>query len=284
MGGGEFVIVRAAVSVVSVNAYLLSSLPWAIGILVLAIGVSVALAYFLSSKMLTPIKAVNDSVNAQMRSEFFANAGHELKSPLTAISGFAEILQAENHDEKLQVPVDNIAKNAARMTALVDDMLKLSNLESGKAIETLPIKLELIAQEVALDLTALAEERQVSIAVSGAGTVTAGYDHIYSLLKNLIENAVKYNSQGGKVTISIEETDSGVVLSVADTGIGIAEEHQSRVFERFYRVDKGRSRKEGGTGLGLAIVKHICLVYNADLALLSRVGQGTKVTVVFRKQ
>ena len=139
------------------------------------------------------------------------------------------------------------------------------------------------ANEVKESLTHAAEQKKIAISVTGNGTVQAEREHIYELIKNLVENGVRYNNQNGTVDIKIENENGKTKLTVADNGIGIDQKHQSRIFERFYRVDKSRSRATGGTGLGLAIVKHICELYNAELSLKSKLGAGTTVTVIFGK-
>ncbi|MDD4291109.1 MAG: ATP-binding protein [Clostridia bacterium] len=221
--------------------------------------------------------------NEKMRSEFFANASHELKTPLTAIMGFNEIVGINNKDESLKKPVSQIAKEADRMLNLIDDMLKLSKLDVGEAVETEKISLQEVSAEVVESLSTVIKEKNVIVSVNGEGTVVAGQTHIYELAKNLIENAVKYNVDGGRVDVNIATTQNGVLFEVADSGIGIDVKHQSRIFERFYRVEKSRSRATGGTGLGLAIVKHVCLLYNADITLKSKLGIGTTITVLFKK-
>lgn len=235
----------------------------------------------ITAVILSDITASKES--EKTRSEFFANAGHELKSPLTAILGFSELSVIENKNDKLDIPLAGIAREAARMLALIEDMLGLSRLESAEPVEKKPVDLRLAAEDVKAGLSGIAADKNVTVSVTGNGTVNADYSHIYSLIKNLLENAVRYNKDGGMAEVSISETSNAVKLKVSDTGIGVESKHQTRIFERFYRVEKSRSRKLGGTGLGLAIVKHICLVYDADIKLQSRVGFGTVVTVSFKK-
>lgn len=232
--------------------------------------------------ILTDISA--SKKNAEMRSEFFDNAGHELKTPLTAIKGFNELLNMKTEDEQSKKYIAQIAKEVDRMLLLINDMLNLSDLENKKELEKERIDLCKAAEEVVSDLLPMTDEKNVTITVGGEGFVAAEPKHIYELIKNLVENSVKYNDIGGSVRVNISSASENVVLEVADNGIGIAAEHQQRIFERFYRVEKSRSRKAGGTGLGLSIVKHICLLYNAELALESKPGIGTKITVVFPKE
>ena len=229
--------------------------------------------------VLTDITAEHES--ARLRSEFFANASHELKTPLTAIKGFNEIVGMKTEDEEIRDYSRRIGKEADRMISLIGDMLDLSRLESGQKLHPEPVSLRSAAQEVADTLSPLAAEKQISLSVQGDATVSAEREHITELIKNLAENGVRYNRPDGHVCISIREEDKTAVLTVADDGIGIDEKDQGRIFERFYRVSKSRSRETGGTGLGLAIVKHICSLYDAELSLRSKPGVGTEITVRF---
>lgn len=229
--------------------------------------------------VLTDITAEHES--ARLRSEFFANASHELKTPLTAIKGFNEIVGMKTEDEEIRDYSRRIGKEADRMISLIGDMLDLSRLESGQKLHPEPVSLRSAAQEVADTLSPLAAEKQISLSVQGDATVSAEREHITELIKNLAENGVRYNRPDGHVCIGIREEDKTAVLTVADDGIGIDEKDQGRIFERFYRVSKSRSRETGGTGLGLAIVKHICSLYDAELSLRSKPGVGTEITVRF---
>lgn len=219
---------------------------------------------------------------AKEKSDFFANASHELKTPITVTLGLSELILAKDGvDEGIRAQVDRIHKEASRMSELITDMLRLSRLEQHGEIRREPVDLRAIADEVIAELNPRIAEKRLTVAVSGAGTVQAAPERIYELLTNLCSNAVNYNVDGGHLEVSIAERDGHTVLTVRDTGIGIQKEHLSRVCERFYRVDKSRSKKTGGTGLGLAIVKHICVLYGAELKIESVVGQGTVVTVTF---
>lgn len=219
---------------------------------------------------------------AKEKSDFFANASHELKTPITVTLGLSELILAKDGlDESVRTQVDRIHKEATRMSELITDMLRLSRLEQHGEILREPIELRPIADEVIAELTTRIREKSLQVQVSGQGTVSATADRIYGLLTNLCSNAVNYNVDGGSLTVLIEQRDAHTVLIVQDTGIGIPKEHLPRVCERFYRVDKSRSKKTGGTGLGLAIVKHICVLYGAELRIDSTVGKGTTVTVTF---
>lgn len=221
----------------------------------------------------------------RLRSQFFENAGHELKTPLTSIKGFNEMLMLKNKDAGLDDYIQKISRETERMRQLLDDMLKLSRLEhienDGKTVYD-QIDAAEIAKTVCENLQSEADKRNVSLSFEGEGKIAADKQHIYELMKNLAENAVKYNKDGGAAVISIKQIKKGTAIRVSDNGIGIDAAHQSRIFERFYRVEQSRSRETGGTGLGLAIVKHIAEIYGADIKLASKVGEGTKVTVFFR--
>lgn len=222
--------------------------------------------------------------NAMQREEFFANASHELKTPLTAIKGFNELATINNKDECISKYIGSIARETDRMLSLIGDMLKLSELENTKKIDTSSVSLSDTVAEVRDTLTAAITEKAVVMEIIGEAAVTANPGHIYELIKNLVENAVRYNDQGGSVTVKIESGPKVASLRVVDTGIGISLVEQSRIFERFYRVEKSRSQKNGGTGLGLSIVKHICTLNEWKLSLKSKLGIGTEVIVEFSGQ
>lgn len=226
----------------------------------------------------------NSRRSEKMRSEFFANASHELKSPLTSIMGFTEILNSSEKLPEQVTPIERIVTESNRMYLCVQDMLRLSKLDNNENIEMENVNLEEIANEVISALDLEIADKNIKTKVSGSASVYANSADIHALMKNLAENAVKYNRDGGSVKIKITEDDNIVKLAVSDSGIGIPSKHQARIFERFYRVEKSRSRQLGGTGLGLAIVKHVCLNYNADLDLKSREGFGTVITVTFSKK
>ena len=219
-----------------------------------------------------------------LRREFTANVSHELKTPLHAISGYAELMK-----DGLVPPEDTrhfgekIYSEAQRMIDLVEDTLRLSRLDEGAAdMQWAPIDLYETAKSAMQELTAPAELKNVSIQLEGKKTVIQGIPQLVSgIVFNLMDNAVKYNKDGGLVIVRLGEEKGQAVLTVTDTGIGISPEHQERVFERFYRVDKSHSKEIGGTGLGLSIVKHAALILGATIELDSTVGKGTIVTVRF---
>ena len=219
---------------------------------------------------------------AKEKSDFFANASHELKTPITVTMGLSELILAkEDLDGSVRAQVERIHKEASRMSELITDMLRLSRLEQHGEVRREPVNVRTVADEVIAELTSRIAEKKLRVSVTGQGTVQAAPERIYELLTNLCSNAVNYNVDGGELRVSVAEADGHTVLTVRDTGIGIPKEHLPRVCERFYRVDKSRSKKTGGTGLGLAIVKHICVLYGAELKIDSAVGEGTTVTVTF---
>ena len=164
-------------------------------------------------------------------------------------------------------------------------MLKLSKLENGEDIDMIhsPVDVKAVADEVALELASELKKKNITLEVKGAGTVLADNKKIFEVVENLCSNAIHYNVENGKITVEISEDKKETKITVADTGIGIEKENIPRLCERFYRVDKSRSKKTGGTGLGLAIVKHICALYNAELSIESEIGIGTTISIVFRK-
>ena len=231
--------------------------------------------------VLSDITAVKQG--EEIRSKFFANASHELKTPLTAIKGFNDIIGMKSKDDDIRTLSSKIDKEVNRVVSLIDDMLNLSKLETTKTPIVEKVDLVAVAYDAEESISALARDKNVNIEISGEGTVDMEKDHAYELVKNLMENAVRYNEDGGHVLVSVSESADNVTLKVKDDGIGIDEENQSRIFERFYRVNKSRSRETGGTGLGLSIVKHVAELNGAKLTLSSTLGAGTEITVSFKK-
>lgn len=223
---------------------------------------------------------------AKQKSDFFANASHELKTPVAVMQGLSELLLAkETLDDGSKKQVERIHKENLRLSLLISDMLKLSKLENGEEPERVLAEVDLreIAEEALAELSPKLAEKNITATVTGNATIVADGKKIFELIENLCSNAVNYNKDNGQIELSVAEQTGGVTLKVSDTGIGIDKEHIPRLCERFYRVDKSRSKKTGGTGLGLAIVKHICALYNAELSIESEIGIGTIVTVVFAK-
>ena len=217
------------------------------------------------------------------RREFSANVSHELKTPLQSIIGSAELLEGGLvKPEDTPRFVGHIRKEATRLVSLIDDIIRLSQLDEGAPLPTEPVDLLELAQDVAETLRPIAQGKHVDLQVEGSSCVITGVRRLLSeIVYNLTENAVKYNVDGGSVLVSVTQNSGKRVLSVRDTGIGIPLEHQSRVFERFYRVDKSHSKQSGGTGLGLSIVKHAAQYHNAKLELQSKPGEGTTISVLF---
>lgn len=222
----------------------------------------------------------------EMRREFVANVTHELKTPLTSIRGYVELLQDEKRDAQTRAKFyEIIGIEADRLQRLIDDLLELSRIENSaqKAPETKRTDVSEIAREVLDHLSPMAQEQQVAFSadLTPGLVIRADPDRIVQLFTNLIQNAVKYNRPGGSVTVSTQALRGMAVAKVEDTGLGIPQESLPRIFERFYRVDKGRSRELGGTGLGLSIVKHIVQLYGGDISVDSVVEKGTVFQVRF---
>lgn len=222
--------------------------------------------------------------HAKMRQEFTANVSHELKTPLTAISGYAELIaNGMTSGEDTVHFANEIHHSSERLQNLINDIIKLSELDDNDLqLEFEEIDLLEEAKTCAVNLQMQAEKNDVTVRVEGSSTKMNGNRTlIEELLYNLCSNALRYNKRGGKVDIIVKMENEHAVLIVRDTGIGIPADHQERVFERFYRVDKSRSKSTGGTGLGLAIVKHIVAQHEAQIYLTSEVGVGTEIRVVF---
>ena len=217
------------------------------------------------------------------RQEFTANVSHELKTPLQSIIGSTELLETGLvKDEDKGKFIGNIRKEASRLVSLINDIIRLSQLDENVESATETVELMSVANEVVEVLSASASEKNISLYVAGEPCTIFGVQrYIYEIIYNLCDNAIRYNVDGGKVTIKISKESGSPEISVTDTGIGIAPEHQGRIFERFYRVDKSHSKETGGTGLGLSIVKHAVQYHNAGVSLESEVGNGTTVTVKF---
>lgn len=225
--------------------------------------------------------------NAQMRQEFTANVSHELKTPLTSIRGYAELIEtgmAKPND--ISIFAGRIHAETDRLLALIQDILKLNELDQLPApLVFTAVDLRALAGVCTQRLTLNARNAFVTLRAEGPATVVQGDQSLLeTLCYNLCDNAIRYNRPGGTAVVRTGQSPEGPYLEVQDTGIGIPEEHQPRVFERFYRVDKSRSRATGGTGLGLAIVKHCTLVHSAQLMLHSVPGEGTCIRVTFPPQ
>ena len=220
---------------------------------------------------------------ANMRQEFTANVSHELKTPLTAISGYAELMETGvAKEEDIRHFSHEIQKSATRLLNLINDIIKLSKLDTGDPEEVLEVvDVAEVARNTVEMLRVNAAKMSVKLSYEGCESAKTriGRELAEEVTYNLIENAIRYNKIGGKVTVDVKNEDHSVIFKVSDTGIGIPVEHQQRIFERFYRVDKSRSKALGGTGLGLAIVKHICELTQGSLHLESALGIGTIVSI-----
>ena len=219
------------------------------------------------------------------RREFTANVSHELKTPLQGIIGSAELIEnGMVRPDDLPRFVGHIHTEAVRLVTLIDDIIRLSQLDEGGELPTEPVDLLTVSQEAAETLQDAAAARQVTVSVQGEPAVIPGVHRLlYEIVYNLCDNAIKYNRDGGRVDITVAHDADGSSVTVADTGIGIAPEHQARVFERFYRVDKSHSKASGGTGLGLSIVKHAMQLHHGRIELESTPGTGTTIRAIFPK-
>lgn len=222
----------------------------------------------------------------QLRREFTANVSHELKTPLTSIYGFAELMKdGDMKKEDMEDFAKSIYDETKHLITLVGDIIKLSALdEKSRFYEKETVDLYALACETAERLKVDAAKKHVTVNVDGEKAEYIGVRQILTdIIYNLCENAIKYNRENGSVDVSVAENDNNIILKVKDTGIGIPQEHQERVFERFYRVDKSHSKEIGGTGLGLSIVKHGVLYHGGEISMESEPGKGTEITVTFKK-
>ena len=227
---------------------------------------------------------ITEQVNAEKhRQAFTANVSHELKTPLQAIIGSAELM--ENgivKTDDLPRFVGHIRKEASRLLYLIDDIIRLSQLDEGAEMDQEDVPLKQLAEDVCETLTDAAKLKDVTLEVTGEDVVMRGVRRLlYEILYNLCDNAIKYNRAGGSVMVSVSQKTNEICVSVKDTGIGIPPEHQDKIFERFYRVDKSHSKQSGGTGLGLSIVKHAVQYHHGKIVLASQVNVGTTITVLF---
>lgn len=247
-------------------------------IIAIVLGVSIVLA----NRMAKNVVQINGEQN---RREFTANVSHELKTPLQSIIGSAELLEAGIvKPEDQQRFVGHIRKEASRLLCLIDDIIRLSQLDEGAEMPMEEVPLRVLAQEVAETLENAAKEKEIALEVTGTDGIMKGVRRLlYEIIYNLCDNAIKYNHINGTVKLQIIDQQENVCLKVADTGIGIAPEDQEKIFERFYRVDKSHSKQSGGTGLGLSIVKHAVQYHHGTLTMTSAIGQGTEISILFKK-
>ena len=307
-------VIRIAKEAESIWTIFMSALPIIIGLTVLLYVMCYFLSKHLTAKLVKPVEElVNNAANpslvpeykelvpfvgalkeqredilrsATMRQEFTANVSHELKTPLTAISGYAELIEngMVSGDDSVRF-AGEIRKNSTRLLSLINDIINLSELDDGVKLNLERMDLYEAAKNCVKNLEVAAAKNNVKLMLLGTSAyINADRAMMDEVLYNLCDNAIRYNNKdkGGNVIVDVSNTlDGKVKLTVKDDGIGIGKEHQERIFERFYRVDKSRSRESGGTGLGLAIVKHILTSHGAQLELESELGKGTCITVTF---
>ena len=227
---------------------------------------------------------ITEQMNAEKhRQEFTANVSHELKTPLQSIIGSAELMEhGIVKEEDAPRFIGHIRREASRLVSLIDDIIRLSQLDEGTEMPRDEVSLRVLSEEVCETLSDAAKLKDISLEVSGDDGVMNGVRRLlYEVIYNLCDNAIKYNNPGGYVKVSIVELSDSVKVSVSDNGIGIPPEHQDKIFERFYRVDKSHSKQSGGTGLGLSIVKHAVQYHHGKVMLESEPGQGTTISVLF---
>ena len=306
-------ILRIARDAESIYSIFKQAIPGLLLVLAVLVALCLVFAHFLTAKLIVPIEQLAGNLdagdgdltdyeeltpfvnmikkqhqdiikNAKMRQEFTANVSHELKTPLTSISGYAELIETGMaSDSDVMRFAGGIHSSANRLLTLINDIIRLSELD-GTEEEVVFERLNLYQlADTCVEMLAMnAEKHDVTLSLSGRECyITGNKQMIEEVLYNLCDNAIRYNNAGGTVVVEVFPSRSGPVLRVADTGIGIPKEHQERIFERFYRVDKSRSKSTGGTGLGLAIVKHIIAKHNAQVELVSEAGKGTTITVTF---
>ena len=305
-------VLRIGRDSVSVNRIMVNTLVIVLVIALCILFVCMGISHYLTKKLVEPIEKLATNImlvdennvyeeirpfvntikeqhvniinNAQLRQEFTANVSHELKTPLTAISGYAELIGNGMTGKEDTIRFSNeIHSNANRLLSLINDIIKLSELdEADHQMEMERIDLYKLAENCVQMMQVTAEKQGIRLTLQGESAMTmANKGLMDEVFYNLCSNAIRYNKPGGSVTVTVGTKDERPFLSVADTGIGIPKECQERVFERFYRVDKSRSKSTGGTGLGLAIVKHIVAQHNAALHLDSELGEGTTIEIVF---
>lgn len=306
-------ILRAARSMDSLAGTALDILPVMAGLAAVMLLVAFFLAKWQTKKLIRPINELDlehplentvyeeltpfleamDRQNkekeavANMRKEFSANVSHELKTPLTSISGYAEIMK-NGMVRPADIPVfsERIYKEARRLITLVEDIIKLSKLdEESVELEKEEVDLYDLTRETISRLAPQASQKNIRMEISGESVIYVGIRQILDeMIYNVCENAIKYNNDGGRVSVWVGDTLEGPKVSVRDTGIGIPREHHERIFERFYRVDKSHSKERGGTGLGLSIVKHGALLHGAKVSVDSEPGRGTRIEMQFPRK
>ena len=308
-------VLRVSTQARSIFSVFLTAFPMIFLIIILVILVCAILAHFLTRQLLQPIEVMAENMEkmediskvpaykelvpflntireqhenilmaAKVRQDFTANVSHELKTPLTAISGYAELIENHMVDPEQETRfAQEIQQNANRLLSLINDIIRLSELDNSEnLVRYEQVDLDLVAQESVNNLTVNAEKRGVKLYYEGEPcTLRADRGMLTELVDNLAANAIRYNNEGGEVHVKVKHENQQPVLMVSDNGIGIPKDQQDRIFERFYRVDKSRSKQTGGTGLGLAIVKHIVELHDAQITVESEPGKGTMMKVTF---
>lgn len=309
-------VIRVAIHATNGATIFVSALPIIIAIFLFVIILCAAISHYLTQSIVNPISSIAENISkteqninnaviykelepfvetirsqhenilsaAKVRQDFTANVSHELKTPLTAISGYAELMEnGMVSEQQLSSFAGEIRKNAQRLLILINDIIRLSELDQTElsyGLETLD--LNVLATECVESLKINAIRRNINFSYEGNSCMIRGNkDMLREVIENLCENAMRYNNEGGEVHLFVGQEKGKTILYVKDNGIGIPKEHQDRIFERFYRVDKSRSKATGGTGLGLAIVKHIVAIHEANIRLESEVGKGTVVKITF---
>ena len=305
-------VLRVSTQAHAIAGVFFRSLPIVAVVALLIFGICIVLGHALSRQIIQPIEKMAEEIDmptseppykelepfaakirtqhenlleaVKTRQDFTANVSHELKTPLTAISGYAELIENGLADPESEKHIaQQIRANSDRLLQLINDTIQLSRLDHGETgNNNEEIDLYKAASECCRNLKVSAERNNILLTCDGRSAAIRGdEEQIKELIENLVQNGIRYNNAGGYVRVSVRHEDGHAVLSVRDNGIGIAKEKQSRVFERFYRVDKSRSRDSGGTGLGLALVKHIAEIHNADIEMESTPGVGTVISVHF---
>ena len=305
-------ILRVSMFASGINSFIGDALPLMLALSLVVVVIALIMAKILTDRLVEPIEKLSSNPDAtempypelrpfaeqmekdryvqqhmeMLRREFTANVSHELKTPLTGISGYAEMIETGiAKPEDVQDFAGKIRREALRLVGLVGDSIRLSELDSAEKEEDAEqVDLLELAEENVERLNPIADSMGVSVTVDGEPCyVTGSRKRLDELVFNLIDNAVRYNKTDGSVAVSVKNTEANIIFAVSDTGIGIPSEARDRVFERFYRVDKSRSKRDGGTGLGLAIVKRVAMLYGAEIGLESEENVGTTVSVRFPK-
>lgn len=306
-------VLRVAKDAQSITAIFLHTVPYTLGIIIVVAFVCLLISNLLTKQLVRPINDLADNLDSpnlsvpykelvpitdkirkqhadilsasQMRQEFTANVSHELKTPLTSILGYTELMESEGIDEKQKKHfIAEIKNSVDRLLNLINDIMKVSQLSTNDInYEFTDLNLYEIAKDQLQNFEIEARKKNIKLIIEGKSEIIKGNKGlIEELVDNLVQNAIRYGNENGYVKVTVSEINNKVSLCVEDNGIGIPLSEQERIFERFYRVDKSRSKKMGGTGLGLAIVKHIVQIHEAKINLKSTPGVGTKIEVIFQ--